>query len=217
VQAQVRAIAAALLERCERLDVLVNTAGLVNLRRSVTPDGIETTFAVNHLACFLLTGLLLERLRATPGARIVNVASDAHRFVRGMNWDDLGHERRYRAMRVYGHSKLANLLFTLELARRLEGSGATANSVHPGAVGTGLATNNGALGRVVMALLRPFFRTPERGAETAIWLASAPELGGVTGGYFFDRRAHQSSPAARDPAAARRLWEVSAKLTGLDA
>jgi NAD(P)-dependent dehydrogenase (short-subunit alcohol dehydrogenase family) len=215
LQREVRRVAAELLACHPRIDVLVNNAGVVQLRHSLTPDGIETVFATNHLAYFLLTLLLLERLRASAPARIVNVASDAHRFGR-MAFDDLGNAQRYRAMRVYGQSKLANVLFTYELARRLEGTGVTVNCLHPGAVATRLGHNNGAIARLLAGALRPFFRTPAQGAETSIWLASSPEVEHTTGGYFVGHRLKRSSPASYDQATARRLWDVSLRLTGLE-
>jgi NAD(P)-dependent dehydrogenase (short-subunit alcohol dehydrogenase family) len=211
VQAEVRRVAADFLATDRPLHVLINNAGVVNLRRSVTVDGIEATFAVNHLAYFLLTDLLLERLRRSAPARIINVASDAHKFG-GLDFADLNNERRYRAMRVYGQSKLANILFTTDLARRLAGSGVTANSVHPGAVATGLGKNNGAWARGVIRLLRPFFRTPGDGAATSIYLASSPAVAAVSGKYFANCREHRPSRAARDADAARRLWDVSAEM-----
>jgi NAD(P)-dependent dehydrogenase (short-subunit alcohol dehydrogenase family) len=212
-QADVRRVAAQFLASERPLHVLINNAGVVNVRRTVTVDGIETTFAVNHLASFLLTNLLLARLISSAPARIVNVSSDAHKFG-ALDFNDLGSTRRYRAMRVYGQSKLANILFTNELARRLAGSGVTANSLHPGAVGTGLGKNNGAWARVLIALLRPFFRTPADGAATSVYLASSPAVEGVTGTYFARQREHRTSAAARDTDAARRLWDISARMTG---
>src|SRR5262249_26734382 len=152
------------------IHVLVNNAGVVNLRHTTTVDGIETVFAVNHLAYFLLTHLLLDRLRASAPARIVNVASEAHRWGR-LDFDDLGHEHRYRSMRVYGASKLANVLFTYELARRVAGPDVTVNCLHPGAVATRLGQNNGRVAAVLTKLLAPFFRTPADGAATSIHLA----------------------------------------------
>jgi len=213
-QAEIRRLAAELCDRYPAIHVLVNNAGVVNLRRSTTVDGIETVFAVNHLAYFLLTHLLLARLRASAPARIVNVASDAHRFGR-IDLDDLGHARRYRAMRVYGASKLANILFTCELARRLDGTGVAANCLHPGAVATRLGQNNGRLATAVTKLLRPFFRTPEQGAATAIYLASSPAVEGVSGKYFVDCREARSSSVSYDESLARRLWDASARLSGI--
>jgi NAD(P)-dependent dehydrogenase (short-subunit alcohol dehydrogenase family) len=214
-QAEIRRLAAELLARYPAIHVLVNNAGVVNLHHSTTVDGIETVFAVNHLAYFLLTHLLLDRLKASAPARIVNVASEAHKFAHTIQFDDLGHERRYRWSRVYGQSKLANILYTYELARRLQGTRVTANCVHPGAVGTRLGQNNGRIATLLTRLLRPFFRTPAQGAATSIHVASSPALEGVTGRYFYNCREGRSSPTAQDPALARRLWEVSERMTGL--
>jgi len=215
-QAAIRRVADALLERHARIDLLVNNAGVVNLQRRVTEDGIEEVFAVNHLAYFLLTHLLLPRLRESAPARVVNVASDAHKFVKGINFDDVGFGDGYKSMRVYGHSKLANLLFTFELARRLDGAGVTANCVHPGAVATGLGKNNGTIANVLIRTLAPFFRSPDKGAATTLHVATSPTLDGVTGRYFANCRETRSSPASHDRDAAQRLWDLSANLTGLD-
>lgn len=213
-QAEIRSLAERVLDRFASLHVLVNNAGVANLRRETTPDGLEATFAVNHLAYFQLTLLLLERLRASAPARVVNVASDAHKFGR-LDFDDLQSERRYRSMNVYGRSKTANILFTRELARRLEGSGVTVNCLHPGAVATRLGQQNGVFARVLTRALSVFFRTPAQGADTAVWLASSPALGDTTGGYFYSRREREPAAHARDPAAAARLFEESARLVGL--
>jgi NAD(P)-dependent dehydrogenase (short-subunit alcohol dehydrogenase family) len=213
--AEVRRLADEVLERYEALHVLVNNAGVVQLHRTTTPDGHETTFAVNHLAPFLLTLLLLPRMRASAPARIVNVASDAHRFG-ALDPDDLENER-WGAARAYGRSKSANILFTCELARRLEGSGVTANCLHPGAVATRLGKNNGRLGRLVTSLLAPFFLSPARGAATSLHVAAAPELEGVSGRYFKRSREAVAAPASRDPALARRLWQESCRMTGVPA
>ena len=215
-QAEIRRLAAALCERYPAIHVLVNNAGIVNLRRSTTVDGIEAVFAVNHLAYFLLTHLLLARLQASAPARIVNVASDAHRFGT-IDLADLGHARRYRPMRVYASSKLANILFTYELARRLASTGVTANCLHPGAVATRLGYNNGRVAAAIAKLLRPFFRTPEQGAATAIYLASSPVVDGVSGKYFVDCREARASRATYDTELACRLWDASARLTDLEA
>src|SRR5262245_7696887 len=214
VQAEIRRVAAELLSTYPTIHVLVNNAGVVNRRYSTTPDGIETVFAVNHLAYLLLTMLLLGRLEASAPARIVIVASDAHRWGH-IDFGDLGHRRSYRAMRVYGASKLANLLFTYELARRLEGTGVTVNAVHPGAVRTRLGQNNGRVATLITKLLAPFFQSPEQGAATSVHVATAPELAGVSGRYFARSRETRSSKASHDPAVARRLWRVSARMTGL--
>jgi NAD(P)-dependent dehydrogenase (short-subunit alcohol dehydrogenase family) len=213
-QREIRRLAAEFLATDRPLHVLINNAGAFNLRRTVTTDGIESTFAVNHLAYFLLTNLLLEHLQRSAPARIVNVASEAHRFG-ALDFGDLCNQRRYRAMRVYGQSKLANILFTAELARRIAGSAVTANSLHPGAVATGLGSNNGAWARALIAGLRPFFRTPADGAATSVHLAAAAAVEGVSGRYFANCREKPPSRDAQDPEAARRLWEISAEMTGL--
>lgn len=214
--AEIRRVADELLEACPRIDLLLNNAGVVNLKRETTADGFETTFAVNHLAYFALTNLLLDRLRESAPARIVNVASDAHKFG-AIDLDDLQSEREYKAMRTYGRSKSANILFTVELARRLEGSGVTVNCVHPGAVATGLGKNNGWFGRAVTTALSPFFLSPARGARTSIHVLTAPELEKVSGSYFAKQREASPQTHATDPAAARRLWDESARLTGIGA
>ncbi len=213
-QQSIREMAAEFLTAGEPLHVLVNNAGVVNLSRTLTADGIETVFALNHLAYFLLTNLLLERLTASAPARIVNVASHAHHWG-ALDFDNLQGERSFRAMRIYGQSKCANIMFTYELARRLHGGGVTANCLHPGAVATGLGKNNGAWARVLIQLLRPFFRSPTQGAATSIYLASSPELDAVSGKYFVDCKPARSSKASYDEAAGRRLWDISAQLTGL--
>jgi retinol dehydrogenase 12 len=215
-QADVRRAAAEFLATGEPLHLLLNNAGVVQLARGETADGIETTFAVNHLAYFLLTNLLLERIRASAPARIVVVASDAYKIGGPLDFDDLGSAKRYSAMAVYGRSKLANLLFTRALARRLEGTGVTVNALHPGAVRTGLGQNNDApILKMLMSVLRPFFRSPERGARTSVWACSARELDGVTGRYFANCREREPSALARDDESAERLWDASAKLVGL--
>ncbi len=210
-QGEVRRLAAEIRERCGRLDVLVNNAAVYTRERTLSPDGIELQFAVNHLAPFLLTGLLLDLLERSAPARVVTVSSEAHRPVH-LDWDDLQGERRYLGLRAYGAAKLANLLFTRELARRMAGRGVTANAVHPGVVATELLFG----GWGPLRLLRRFMRTPEQGARVVVRLASAPELEGVTGRYFRDEREIRPSAAALDDDAARRLWRLSAELTGLD-
>ena len=212
--AGVRGIADELSRKTEKIDVLVNTAGVTVLKRTTTADGFETTFAVNHLGYFLLTGLLLPRLRAAaPGARIVNVASDAHRWG-VLDLDDLQNERDFKGMKVYGQSKTANILFTRELARRLEGSGVTANSLHPGAIATRLGRGNGPWSDALQRVLSVFMKSPEQGAETSIYLASSPTVEGVNGRYFANSKEKQPRPHATDDATAKRLWEVSEQLTG---
>jgi len=211
-QQSIRDLARDFLARERPLHVLLNNAGVFELSRKTTVDGIETVFAVNHLAYFLLTHLLLDRLKASAPARIINVASDAHRWGT-IDFDDLQGERSYRSMKIYGRSKLANILFTAELARRIEGSGVTVNSLHPGAVSTRLGAQNGAIARVLIGLLRPFMRTPENGAATSIHLATAASS--ANGEYFADCKVARVTSEARDPKVARRLWDVSAAMTGL--
>lgn len=214
--ASIREAGAALLADPRPVHVLLNNAGVIELRRRETVDGLEATFAVNHLGYFLLTNLLLDRLKASAPARVVCVASDAHRFARrGLDLDDLQSIRSYGAMTAYGKSKLANVLFVRELARRLDGTGVTTYAVHPGAVGTGFATNNGWLAQLVMRLGRPLLRTPAQGAATALWCATAPELAKDSGGYYANEREVKPSRPARSEAAARSLWEISEELTGL--
>lgn len=217
LQADVREMAAQVLAKYERLDVLLNNAGAIFDRRIESGDGIEMTFALNHLSYFLLTDLLLPLLKDTAArcgeARVINVSSDAHQMVRsGLNFDDLQNRRRYIGWIAYGQSKLANILFTRELARRLDGSGVTANALHPGAVASGFAANNTSPMYALFKLARPFMKTPEQGAQTLIYLASSPEVRGVTGRYFADCREKQPSAAALDDAAARRLWEISEEM-----
>lgn len=213
--ASVRACADAFRQRYDRLHVLVNNAGLVLNRREVTEDGYEKTFQTNHLAPFLLTLLLLDVIEASAPARIVNVSSDAHRTGR-LDLDDLQSQRSYSGFRAYGTSKLANILFTTELARHLEGTGVTANAVHPGFVRTNFGRNNGGPFRALITLLQGVVAiTPQQGADTPLYLATSPEVEGVTGCYFVKRKVQIPSGAARDDDAARRLWEASERLAGL--
>ena len=213
----VRSLASEFRQRHQRLHVLVNNAGAYNAKRLLSDDGHELTFAVNHLAHFLLTNLLLDLLKESAPARIVNVSSRSH-LGATIDFDDLNKESGYRGMSVYGQSKLANVLFTRELARRLEGTGVTANSLHPGVVRTGFGRNNsGAIGalfkifqaRVFQIAPIPFILTPEQGAETSIYLASSPDVEGVTGKYFAKSKQTQSSDLSHDTDLAQRLWQVS--------
>ena len=217
-QASVRDLAEEALRRYPRIDVLVNNAGAIYSTRQVSPDGIEMTWAVNHLAPFLLTNLLRDRLVAGAPTRVVTTASDAHKGAE-VPFDDLDAERSYsaRGFRRYGQTKLANILFTAELARRLEGTGVTASCFHPGLVASGFNRNNGSLMSAVMTLARPFSRSPEKGAETLVWLVDSPEASDAAGGYFVDCRRAKPSAQAQDADAARRLWEVSEQQTGLGA
>src|SRR5881296_2113082 len=196
-----------------RLDVLINNAGVYTPHREVTPDGLERTFEVNYLSGFLLTHLLLDLLKKSAPSRIINVSSSAHSGGT-IHFDDLQGERRYSGYRAYGQSKLAQVLFTRELARRLEGTGVTVNACHPGVIRTNLGMGGSS---VVVRFVRMFFKGPERGAETPIYLAVSPDVEGVTGKYFANRRIREPSRAARDPDVARRLFDVSVNLAHLAA
>jgi retinol dehydrogenase 12 len=216
--ASVRQGASEILEQAPRLDVLVNNAGLVLTERAETVDGYEATLATNHLGPFLLTNLLLDRMKGSAPSRIVNVASSAHKAARrGMPFDDLQSEKRYRGMKVYGQSKLANILFTLELARRLAGSAVTANSLHPGTVRTGYGGDGDTRGFLAFGIKigSPFFLSAAKGARTSVYLASSPDVEGISGQYFVKCKPKRPRPWAQDPEAARRLWQVSEELVGL--
>lgn len=212
----VRRLAAEAQERHARIDVLVNNAGATYPKRRLTPEGVELTLAVNHLAPFVLTVLLLDRLCESAPARIVNVSSVAHESAH-FDFDDLALESDYRPFAAYGRSKLANLWFTYELARRLEGSGVTVNAVHPGLVRTALGDHSGLLRRTGWRLLHLAYHrvslSPEQGAAAITRLATAPELEDVTGRYFVGLRPAESSPDSRDAVAAARLWALSEELT----
>jgi NAD(P)-dependent dehydrogenase (short-subunit alcohol dehydrogenase family) len=212
-QADVRRAAAEYKAGHDRLDVLVNNAGVFVPRRRVTVDGHEETFAVNHLASFLLTRELLELLKASAPARIVNVSSDAHRHAK-MQWQDLEFaNRRYSGWRAYGQSKLANVLFTYEMARRVEGTAVTVNALHPGVVATGFGRTYGGPMAMVYILGGPFMLSPERGAETTVYLASSPAVEGVSGKYFSRCKAVRSSRESYCEASQRKLWALSDGMT----
>jgi retinol dehydrogenase 14 len=211
-QAQVRRLAAEALDTLPRIDVLVNNVGGYWHTRATTPDGLERTFATNHLAPYLLTHLLLGRLREAPAARVVTVSSRAHALGR-IDLEDLQGERSYSGARAYNQSKLANLLFTYELGRRLRRTGVVAHAVHPGVVRTSFgAEDPGGTQRLLVPLLRPFMQSPARGAATSTFVASSPEVGRSTGRYFVGGRARRSSPESYDEAIAARLWDLSADL-----
>jgi NAD(P)-dependent dehydrogenase (short-subunit alcohol dehydrogenase family) len=212
VQQQVRDLARQFRERHRRLDVLINNAGGLWLKRELTTDGLEMTVAVNHLAYFLLTHLLQDMLQASAPARVVNVSSAAHRRTT-LDFDDLQGERGYSGWRQYCRSKLMNLLFTHELARRLHGTGVVANALHPGWVATGFAANNGWKGRLWQRIAGWFAISPEEGARTIVYLASSPDVASISGRYFIEEKEARPSPAACDENAARRLWQISAELT----
>ena len=213
-QAEVRALAEEFRRRYDRLDVLVNNAGLVQSTRTETVDGLESTFAINHLAPFLLTNLLLDMLKESAPSRVVTVSSEAERWG-NIDLDDLQSKKSYRGFPVYGMTKLANIMFTYELAERLKGTGVTATCMHPGAVNTRFGTSNRGPMTLLFRAFKPFMRTPDQGADTVIWLASSPEVEGLSGRYYSDRKPLEPKKIANDPAARRRLWEESERLTGL--
>jgi NAD(P)-dependent dehydrogenase (short-subunit alcohol dehydrogenase family) len=216
-QAEVRRLAAAVLDAYPRLDVLVNNVGGFWAHRQPTADGLERTFALNHLASFLLTNLLLDRLKASAPARVVTVSSGEQARGR-IEFDDLQGARDYSAQRAYSQSKLANVMFSNELARRLEGTGVTANSLHPGVVRTNFGSEDQAGFFAVMGgVVRPLLKTPAQGAQTSIYLASSPDVEGVTGKFFANRKPKTANKVAYDTDMAARLWQVSADLVGLTA
>ena len=214
--ADVRRLAAAVTERTPRVDVLVNNAGGIFVKRMVSQDGYEMTFAVNHLAPFLLTYLLLDTLKSTGPSRIVTTSSRAHQGAR-LDFDDLQATGKYSPMGAYGTSKLANILFTRALAKRLQGTSVTATCLHPGFVRTsfGRDFDGSVFLSTVFRLASRFARTPEKGAQTLIYLATAPEVQGASGGYYFDCKLTPPSAAAQDDGAAERLWQVSDQLVGI--
>lgn len=220
VQDEVRALAAEFRQRYDRLDVLVNNAGTIVRNRTLTPEGVELTLAVNHLAPFLLTNLLRDLLAGSAPARVVTVTSVAHERGR-IDFGDVRMDRGYLPFRAYARSKLANLLFTYELARRLKRSGVTANAVNPGLVRTGLGRGNGPLRDLAWQLTHMRYRsvslTADQGADSVSFLAGSPALEAVSGEYFVERRAVDSSPTSRDVAVAERLWSLSEQWTGLAA
>jgi retinol dehydrogenase 14 len=213
-QAEVRGLAGEVLDAYPRLDVLVNNVGGFWAHRHVTADGLEHTFALNHLAPFLLTHLLLDRLTASAPARVVTVSSGAHATGR-IDFDDLHGSAGYSGQRAYSASKLANVMFTYELARRLDGTGVTATVLHPGVVRTNFGAEDQAGIKVILPLVRPFLKSPAAGAATTIYLASSAQVDGVTGRYFANRKPKTSAKASYDTDAAARLWNVSADLVGL--
>jgi NAD(P)-dependent dehydrogenase (short-subunit alcohol dehydrogenase family) len=207
---EVRGLANQFKKRYSRLDVLINNAGVSMSKRKETGDGFEMTFAVNHLSHFLLTNLLLDTIRASAPARVINVSSSLHSRT-GIDFEDLQKTKRYIGMTAYGQSKLANILFTYELARRLNSSGVTVNAVHPGLVATNLSSNSSGLSRAVWRVISLFAKSPEEGAQTIIYLATSLEVEHITGNYFVNLKPVKSSAASYDENVARRLWSVSAE------
>lgn len=213
-QTAIRQLAETFKRQHERLDVLVNNAGAFFLWRQESVDGIEMTFALNHLGYFLLTNLLLDMLKASAPARVINVSSGSHRG-ETININHFQGKRMYSGFRAYGESKLANILFTYELARRLEGTGITVNAIHPGFVATNIGTNNGWIVRAIRPLMDLFAMSAEEGADTINYLAISKEVEEITGKYFIKRKAVSSSAISYDESIARRLWQVSMELIGL--
>jgi NAD(P)-dependent dehydrogenase (short-subunit alcohol dehydrogenase family) len=214
-QQEVRRLASDFKRKYPQLHVLLNNAGGTFMTRQLSVDGIEMTFALNHFAYFLLTNLLLDTVRASAPARIINVSSDAHAGGK-IDFENLQGERSYSSFGPYGNSKLANILFTIELARRLQGTGVTANALHPGLTRTGFGKNNPGFLMTIMGAVIPLVaRSPEKGAKTSIYLASSPEVQSITGKYFVDCKVTQPAPQATDRAVARRLWDVSAEMVHL--
>lgn len=211
---EIRSLCRRFRERFDRLDLLVNNAGAVFFRRRTTEDGLEKTFALNHLGYYTLTCLLIDVLVDSAPARIINVASESHRDSE-LDFEDLQMQRGYGPLKAYGRSKLANVHFTYELARRLEGSGVTANAIHPGFLRTDIAANNGWIGRAVSKVIKLFAKPVAEGAEAVLALAADPQWGNVSGAYFIGRTCARASQAPHDEADARRLWRVSASLTGV--
>ena len=215
-QQEIQRLANEFKNKYSHLHVLLNNAGGTFRTRQLSVDGIEMTFALNHLAYFLLTNLLLDTLKASAPARIINVSSGAHKGGK-IDFDNLQGERSYSSFGPYGNSKLANILFTTELARRLEGTGVTVNALHPGLVSTGFGKNNpGFLMKIMGAVIPLVARSPEKGAETSIYLAASPEIQSITGKYFVDCKVTQPAPQAADMAVARKLWDVSAEMVHLE-
>jgi NAD(P)-dependent dehydrogenase (short-subunit alcohol dehydrogenase family) len=212
---QVHDAAEFFVRRNEPLDVLINNAGVFNTRRILLDNGQEQMFAVNHLGHFLLTRLLLARLEEAERGRIVVVASDAYKFCRGIRFDDLQWSSGYSTFRAYGHSKLANILFVRELAKRLQGTQVTANALHPGAVRSQLGAQNSWYAGRVLVLVKPFLRSAEQGAATSLYLATSEEVADISGAYLVDCRVKKTKPWGHDASQAQRLWELSEQLVSL--
>ena len=213
VQDSIRECADKIKNDLKAIDLLINNAGVVNTEYSETIDGIENTFAVNHLGYFLFTNLLLDLVKKESESRIINVSSAAHHFVKGMQWDDINYKDDFKmGLKAYGQSKLGNILFTKQLAKKLQKDGVTVNAIHPGGVNTSLGNqNNSLLGRVLKIILKPFFRSPLKGANTIIYLAEIDGLS-ITGAYWVDGRVAKTSHYSKNEAEAEKLWNLSEKL-----
>ena len=197
------------------LHILLNNAGLINMERKETVDGFEEVFALNHLAYYSLTQLLLDNIKNGSPSRIVNVSSGAHAFVKGFNFDDVQSLSSYKPFQVYGYSKLANILFTKKLASLLKDENVSVNCLHPGVVGTAFGQNNGSLQKVLFFIAKPFIRSPEKGAESSVYLCSSPEVSNTTGEYFYNCKIEKTTKWARSEEDADRLWLLSRELTGI--
>ena len=197
------------------LHVLLNNAGLINNNRKETVDGFEEVFSINHLAYFYLTHLLLDKLKEDSPSRIINVSSGAHAFVKGFDFDDVHSLTEYKPFKVYGYSKLANILFTKKLAQILDKDNITVNCLHPGVVGTSFGQNNGILQKILFYIAKPFMRSSEKGAESSIYLCSSSNVEAVTGEYFYNCKVSQTSKWAKSQVDADRLWDLSKQLTGI--
>lgn len=197
------------------LHVLLNNAGLINNNRKETVDGFEEVFSINHLAYFYLTHLLLDKLKEGTPSRIINVSSGAHAFVKGFNFDDVNSLKEYKPFKVYGYSKLANILFTKKLSQVLENENIIVNCLHPGVVGTGFGQNNGIFSKILFNLSKPFMRSSEKGAETSIYLCSSPDVSDVSGQYFYNCKIAKTTKWANNQEDADRLWNLSKELTGI--
>ena len=215
-QDEVKSTAKEYLNMNISLDILINNAGLINLKRRETVDGFEETFAVNHLAYFSLTNILIDKIKESKSARIINISSGAHQFVSRMNFDDLQSEKNYKPFKVYSYSKLANILFTRKLSEVLKNDNITVNCLHPGVVATGFASQNDSkIQKLLFKLSKPFMRSSNKGAETSIYLSSSDEVSDVSGKYFYNSKISKISSGASNKEDAEKLWEISMELTGL--
>lgn len=215
-QDEVKSAAKEYLNMNISLDILINNAGLINLKRCETIDGFEETFAVNHLAYFSLTNLLIDKIKESKSARIINISSGAHQFVSRMNFDDLQSEKNYKPFKVYSYSKLANILFTRKLSEVLKNDNITVNCLHPGVVATGFASQNDSkIQKLLFKLSKPFMRSSNKGAETSVYLSSSDEVSDVSGEYFYNSKISKISSGASNKEDAEKLWEISMELTGL--
>ena len=215
-QKEVKSAAKEYLKMNRPLDILINNAGLINLKRRETIDGFEETFAVNHLAYFSLTNLLIDKLKESESARIINISSGAHQFVKRMNFDDIQSEKNYKPFKVYSYSKLANILFTRKLSEILKDDNITVNCLHPGVVATGFASQNDSkFQKFLFKLSKPFMRSSNKGAETSIYLSSSDDVSDVSGKYFYNSKISKISSGASNEEDAERLWRISMELTEL--